>query len=377
MPEAQCDAVLVCDEAWGAVSELVTSVTLPPPATASGWGFGPLRATLTARGAACAHEAARFAVMLRSAPVSLETVRAGCAQVCDAAAQWTTASQALRSVALAGGSGGRVFSGDLHAVAAGMLLALAGCVQVASRELKPSADASSYLLGRPDALLPAVAMVEHWSNDGLTRLPTTPAAAVRRRVLSAAVAVRRSATDVREETSSATDMAIPNAGIAVLKALAAHLQAALAALDAAAAAPVGDAALAAAVAAVSLDATGSASPLDALADAASVASDAVIDFAAALSDASEEFGGAGGRDEDDDEEEGGGEGEVVVVGGEGGGNAVDTLRATALTLQSAAGELRRAVECVHPAPQPAAAGGAALVSEVDALLATLQSVQSQ
>jgi hypothetical protein len=354
--------------------ELIDACGLPLPA-APAHPFSELRAAVAARGAAASHEASRLSLLFSHAEKSgealpLAALRACCGGLADAAATFTAAAQALAAAArpAPAAAGAAVFSGDvfkqdLRAACGALLRALAGAAAAAAAggaEQLPAAAAAAAAA----RLLPEVGRVGVCA-EALRRLPVSPSAAVRRRLLQAGLLVKRSAADLRAETGTAAGgrggggggagaagaqlagALLVDAACALLQAVAKLVAAALDAVDR--------------VAEAAATGEGGAS-LDAVALALAPLSDGVVDLAAAASDCYEELAGGGDLEEEKEEEEeeeegeeGGGGGRLGGAGGGGGGaSAVDTTAETEDPPLEAASEAPPA-----PAPTPASRWGAA------------------
>jgi hypothetical protein len=218
--------------------------------------------------------------------------------------------------------------------------------------------------------------------DAVSRLPTTPVAAVRRALMTTARLVRTSALEIKAESAGASaeaaDLpALVRGGLAALRCTQRLVELALSnvetAVTAASAEPPAAAAAAAAGAAAPAPAPAPAAltaDLVAVADAAGALHDAVIDLAYVVN------GGADGDDGDDlDEEDEGKEDEdeeagedkgtgAVAVGGEsGGGGDGSELAEAVAAMASAADSLVAALSgSCAPAPADAAALGEALAA---------------
>ena len=211
--------------------------------------------------------------------------------------------------------------------------------------------------------------------DGVKSLPTTPSAAVRRALLSAAKLVKTSALEIKEEQgvaaadapasgagAGAGAAAVVIVGLDVLRSTMALLKHSLAAVDAAL-----DASAPAAAGAAAAE-----GDLDHVAEACSVLKDVVIDFAAELNagdDDELDFGdGDGALNEEDEgaaeaEGAGTGEGGAGASMGEGGGAQGDgsVLRDAAKGVAASCSALAAAL---HAARAPA-------LGEVDAAAAAV------
>lgn len=324
------------------LSDLSSSLSLPPIIVPR-MSTRALRDAVVARGTAVSHEVRRFVVVLLTAAESPSRVldgasaRALAGSVADAVALFVGAAQALIAVASTNSTQsplvtGTVFVADVRAAASGLLAHVADLVRVARKASRrtAAADDGTYTVGEgaERELLPEAGKVGAWVDSTVSRLPVSPASAIRRALLSARLILRRSAEDLREETAGATGSSshFVDAAAAAFKAAAALIAAVTDVSDAAGTADDAERDAAAA-------ADGSAPPAaqsspgnaeqttrvvaDDFAVQARAIGDAVIDMAAAASDvcgdgenATDDFddGEEGAAEDDDEEEEGGGGG---------------------------------------------------------------------
>jgi trimeric autotransporter adhesin len=306
-----------------------------------------LREVGAGRGGGGGGEAARSASSLSSAGIFLEDVR-------------VASGALLRAVAELGQASALTLSAVITLRGAPIARGSAGAAARAARE--------AVLRGAAATGAAAGGVIQ--ASDAISKLPTTPFAAVRRRLLSTARLVRLSATEIREEHSAndceTREGAVIEAGVGALKATMALVKAALDGVDAAAAARPPPAAPAAPAAGEGSEGGAAAQALtsalaglslaeaeatvDAIASAVQAVHSAVIDLAAAVNDVGEEETDKldigddvleeedEDEDDDDDEEE---EGDDNAAGGAGGGGAggAALTAAAAETLTDARTEL--------------------------------------
>jgi hypothetical protein len=336
------------------------AASLALPASGQLLPFAALRAALDECAEKVAHECRRCVLVYCEAEASqgglLPRAAAGsvASMAAEAVARLCAVVQGLGAHARQGLGGpllpGACFCEDLEAASAGLLAAarefvaaLQGCALGPAQGGSPG---DVRVGGCRRRLAQPCAMVGQWSSESIRLVPKTLATAVKRRFISACLTMRSSALDLRKETgvetlastgaavaggggeggsagssssssnnsASTAAVAVVNHTVALFKAQTALLNCASALVDTASPPPLqqpgaephpqalqgGGAAAAADAVADSPDAC----HLDTLAKACKPLVDAVIDLAAATSDAFDSLGGGGpGQGEDDEEDD--------------------------------------------------------------------------
>jgi len=193
------------------LDELQTSLDCPPSSIPLDSTFKTLRDALEVRGERCAQECRRLVLVFSDAyeskggTLGIEALRGLCGNIGETAALFVAVNQVLVEIVRRGIGGtllpGALFLTDLKEMSSAFLRLLSEFVVSVGDCTTGSGEGMSVTC--VSRLLPIVGRVQQWSEEWLRKVPKTPGASIKRRLLSAAITLKRSAKDVREETAAA------------------------------------------------------------------------------------------------------------------------------------------------------------------------------